>query len=139
MLEDKLPEEDLDTLFKAFWPEFNAKLEAAGNAKPAEKRPRKERDLLEEILNIVRQLARADSERRESEARKKMLAADIQALEARLKEHESGPADLAEFADMLEAEAQRSKRRAAFSGASSNGATQPVSQPKISRVPQREK
>jgi hypothetical protein len=64
-LEERLAEEYLETAFEALWPKLQKRLETAANLKPAAKRPREERDLLEEILNNVRQLARADSERRQ--------------------------------------------------------------------------
>jgi hypothetical protein len=150
-LEEPLPEENWGTTFEALWPKFQEKLEAAARLEPVEQPPRKESDLLEEILNIVRQLARADSERQSSDSSqaRQLYEAYIRALAAQRNEaaHSptgptgpAGPKDLAEILDGVGAMSNRLASSSLWSrGASGDRSTQPVTRHKSEPIPKREK
>jgi hypothetical protein len=116
-----LSERRLDRAFATWWPELEKSLAALPPARPA--RPaRAERDLLEEVLALVRELARenrADATRPPPEIRRAFLKGLAEGLEGWIEPEDA----LVALADRVEAEreSRRGKRSPARKGRAAIG------------------
>jgi hypothetical protein len=114
--ESALSERSLDRAFATWWPELDKTLRALPQEKPAARSARSERDLLEEVLALVRELARERGAAAAAlapaplsqEIQRAFLQGLAEGLQGRIETEDA----LVALADRVEVERERPRRRA---------------------------
>jgi hypothetical protein len=104
-----LSERSLDRAFATWWPELEKVLKALPPARPGARPARSERDLLEEVLSLVRDLARERGEGTfvPREVQRAFLQGLAEGLQGRIESEDA----LVALADRVEAERERPQKR----------------------------
>ncbi|MEA2691864.1 MAG: hypothetical protein QOJ16_1251 [Acidobacteriota bacterium] len=106
-----LSERGLDRAFATWWPALAKALEGLPPGKPAARPARSERDLLEEVLSLVRDLARERGGSNESMVPREVQRAFLQGLAEGLQGRLESEDALVALADRVEAEKEQRDRR----------------------------